>query len=224
MSVRYCIPNLRLIPILNTLEEYISNNEEFDNYFYQAELEIKGSQFICTLAHCDSVEGARIAVDYIKKKYADATHNCSAFQVDMPKSTAHIGYSDDGEPHGTAGKPMLTQLLYSDVGEIAAVVTRYFGGIKLGTGGLVRAYQGSVAHALETLPRTQKVEKKILQIILDYSHAGFLHRMLEQFEIVIVKEDFEADITYTLNLPEDRVSEFLTELQAVTDGTYILLD
>ncbi len=223
MNTRYSIPQLKCISDIEELALSIAESNSFDNYFYQTELMIKGSRFICTIAHATTVEGARKAIDYIQKKYSDATHNCYAFQVDIPKSTRLNGYSDDGEPHGTAGKPMLSQLLYSDVGEVVALVTRYFGGIKLGTGGLVRAYQESVANALESLPIAQKVEKDRVEIILDYSHAGFLHRMLEKFEIIIEKEDFEADITYTLLIPSDRKDEFLIELQAVTDGTYILL-
>ncbi len=220
---RYAIPRLELISAASFLNINIHESMYFDKFFYQDEIIIKGSRFICTLMHCDSIESARFAIDIIQKKYKDATHNCYAFQVNEPKSTLHIGYSDDGEPHGTAGKPMLSQLLHADVGEIAAVVTRYFGGIKLGTGGLVRAYQESVQKALESLPRQEKIEKVEVQIILDYSHQGFLHRMLEDFELNIVHEDFQADITYTLALPEDRRADFLLELQAVTEGTFILL-
>ncbi len=223
MKERYSIPSLISIPHNKKLNEILLNEDDFKKYFFQFETNIKGSLFICTLARCDSIESARNAIDFIQKKYADATHNCWAFQVDKPKSSANIGYSDDGEPHGTAGKPMLTSLLYADIGEVVAIVTRYFGGTKLGTGGLVRAYQGSVLSALEVLPLTQKVEKITLEIILDYSHSGFLHRMLENYEIEIQAENFQADIIYTLTLPEDRKEEFLAELQRVTDGTFICL-
>ncbi len=220
---RYSIPSLNLVREKEQLINSISEENVFDKFFYQSEIIIKGSRFICTIAHSDSIEGAKHAIEYIQKKYKDATHNCYAFQVNEPKSTLHIGYSDDGEPHGTAGKPMLSQLLHSDVGEVVAVVTRYFGGIKLGTGGLVRAYQESVQKALELLPTKEKVEKTEVKIILDYSHAGFLHRLLEEYEIVISHEEFAADICYTLVLPLDRKDDFLKELQSVTEGTYILV-
>ncbi len=221
MSNRYLIPDLKVF-LKNDSDIVMQENFISDTYFFQNELTIKNSRFICTLAHCDTIESARCAIDYIQRYYSDATHNCYAFQVDAPKSTAHIGYSDDNEPHGTAGKPMLTQLLYSEVGETAAVVTRYYGGIKLGTGGLVRAYQESVAKALELLPLKTRVEEECIKIILDYSHAGFLHRMLEAFEVKIIHEDFSADITYSLSIPTDRKVDFLAELQQVTDGTFIL--
>ena len=91
-------------------------------------------------------------------EFPDATHNCWAYVAGPPASTGRVGMSDAGEPHGTAGRPMLTVLLHSGVGEIAAVVTRYYGGIKLGTGGLVKAYGGAVLAALEALPRVERID------------------------------------------------------------------
>ncbi len=224
MKIRYSIPNLGLIPESGLDLKGNSNNmsDAFSFYFFQHEEVIKNSRFICSLAHCDSIITARLAISHIQQKYSDATHNCWAFQVDEPKSSKNVGYSDDGEPHGTAGKPMLSQLLHSDIGEVVAVVTRYFGGTKLGTGGLVRAYQFSVSQALDRVPLSQKVEQKQIKVILDYSHAGFLHRMLNDYEITIAKEEFGSDITFYLNLPADRFAEFIPALQEVTDGTFIL--
>ncbi len=223
MPKRYSIPKLKEIQHDSDLTLLIKNEVDFLNYFHQTEEEVKGSQFICTLFHCTSIEAARLGIDFIQRKYKDATHNCWAFQVCEPKSTKHIGYSDDGEPHGTAGKPMLTQLLYTDIGELAAVVTRYFGGTKLGTGGLVRAYSNSVALALENLPLLQKMPKIRLEIIIDYKDVGFIHRMLDEYEIKIEGESHGADITFNLLLPKDRFDDFLTQIQALTNGTYLIL-
>lgn len=110
----------------------------------QFEEEIKKSVFITYLAHTPSIEAAKAFVDQIKAKHADARHNCWGFVAGRPEDSMQWGFSDDGEPSGTAGKPILAQLSGSGVGEITAVVTRYSGGIKLGTGGLVKAYGGGV--------------------------------------------------------------------------------
>ncbi len=219
---RYPVLNLNLIESNTDLFSLIKNEESFNSYFYQIEQEIEKSRFICTLAHCDNVENARKTIDYIQKKYQDATHNCYAFQVDLPKSTSHIGCSDDGEPHGTAGKPMLTSLLYADVGEIVAVVTRYFGGIKLGTGGLVRAYQSSVALALESAPIKEKVEEVLVKITLDYSQSSLMFRIINDYEARIIQEDFLNDVTYTISLPIDRKNELIERVELETNGEYLI--
>ncbi|NLG62975.1 MAG: hypothetical protein GX539_12100, partial [Candidatus Cloacimonetes bacterium] len=100
---------------------------------------VQRSRFIATLAHAPDVESARAFIEEVRAEFPDATHNCWAFVAGPPGSTSHVGFSDAGEPHGTAGRPMLDVLLHSGIGEVAAVVTRYFGGVKLGKGGLVRA-------------------------------------------------------------------------------------
>src|SRR6185437_606076 len=104
------------------------------------------------IARVSTPDEAQLLVRELDVEFSDATHNCWAYVAGPPGSTSRVGMSDAGEPHGTAGRPMLTVLLHSGVGEIAAVVTRYYGGTKLGTGGLVKAYGGSVQLALESLP------------------------------------------------------------------------
>ena len=118
--------------------------------FHRAEETVRRSRFIVTMARVSSPEEAKAFIERIREEHAGATHNCWAYNAGAPGDTAQVGASDDGEPKGTAGRPMLAALLHSDVGEVAAVVTRYFGGILLGTGGLVRAYQGAVKLGLET--------------------------------------------------------------------------
>ena len=104
---------------------------------------IKRSRFIATVAWAPDVGAAKSFIETIKSEFPDATHNCWAYAAGPPGDTAAVGFSDDGEPHGTAGRPMLNALLHSGIGEAAVVVTRYFGGVKLGSGGLVRAYSGA---------------------------------------------------------------------------------
>ena len=115
----------------------------------RVEEEIKRSRFIATLGYTPTREEARAFVDRVRAEFQDASHTCWAFLVGPPGSTVTVGMSDDGEPHGTAGRPMLNVLHHSGVGDLTAVVTRYFGGTKLGKGGLVRAYSGGVQRALE---------------------------------------------------------------------------
>lgn len=117
---------------------------------------IKKSRFIATVQRASSIKEAKIFIEKIKKEFPDASHNCWAYQTGEPKSSAFVGMSDDGEPRSTAGKPMLTVLINSGIGEIAAVVTRYFGGVKLGTGGLIRAYSGVLQRALANLKTKKK--------------------------------------------------------------------
>ena len=109
---------------------------------------IRRSRFITTVSRAEDRAAAGRFVDTIRAEFPDATHHCWAFVAGSPGSTTHVGMSDDGEPHGTAGRPMLNVLLHSDVGEIVAVCTRYYGGTKLGTGGLIRAYGGAASSAL----------------------------------------------------------------------------
>ncbi len=127
-----------------------------------------------------------------------------------------MGMSDDGEPHGTAGRPMLTALLHSDVGEVVAVSTRYYGGVKLGTGGLARAYSGGVVLALETLPREEKVERADVSVTVGYSHVDTLHRLIDEQEVLLRDEHFGAEVTLRLAVPASGINALR---QLVADAT-----
>ena len=118
--------------------------------------EIKKSRFITLLAHTDGVAAAKAFVESVRADHPDARHHCVAWVAGPPDDSQQLGFSDDGEPAGTAGKPMLAQLMGSGVGEITAVVVRYYGGILLGTGGLVKAYGGGVHQALAQLTTLRK--------------------------------------------------------------------
>ena len=183
----------------------------------RAEETILRSRFITTLAPASTVEAARGLVATVRAEFVDATHNCWAYVVGAPGSTAQIGMSDDGEPAGTAGKPMLNVLLGSGVGDIAAVVTRYFGGAKLGTGGLVRAYSGGVKTALQQLPVIEKVERVLLQVILPYRLYQPVERLLPAFEAEVIESQFAAEVTLRVRLPVEYVNDWrgaLRELSA----------
>lgn len=175
---------------------------------------IKRSQFITTIAHVSSADEANIFVAMIKKEFPDASHNCWAYVAGKPGDTASIGMSDDGEPHGTAGKPMLNVLLHSEIGEIAAVVTRYFGGTKLGPGGLVKAYSGSVKNALEDIDLIQKRQMVPLQLRFAYPHINAIKLLIESYDGLILNEDYQAEILINIEIPKSNNNEFI---QAITD-------
>lgn len=188
------------------------------DYCFRVQEEIKKSIFIASIGHANSKESAKFFIEKICQEFPDATHNCYAFAVGAPKDTAHIGQSDNGEPHGTAGKPMLNILLHADIGEVVAVVTRYFGGIKLGTGGLVKAYQGAVAHAMELLPSIDKIVYAHITLCCDYEHINLLHYHLPNFAAKILNEKFSDRITYTLEVPAMQKDTFIQAFTNAANG------
>ncbi|EIO3979593.1 YigZ family protein [Vibrio vulnificus] len=174
----------------------------------QFEEEIKKSLFITYLAHTPTIEAAKAFVERIKTQHADARHNCCAFVAGRPEDSMKWGFSDDGEPSGTAGKPILAQLSGSGVGEITAVVTRYYGGIRLGTGGLVKAYGGGVQQALKLL---QTIEKKIttkLRLELDYAFVPIAQSIMQQFNAVEVDAQYSESVVLVVELEVRNVEMF----------------
>ena len=172
------------------------------------EEEIKKSVFITYLAHTSTIEAAKAFVDQIKTKHSDARHNCWGFVAGRPEDSMKWGFSDDGEPSGTAGKPILAQLSGSGVGEISAVVTRYYGGIRLGTGGLVKAYGGGVQQALKQL---QTIEKKITTLVtlqLDYGFMPVAQSLFNQFGVQEVKAQYSDGVELTLEVDVRELEAF----------------
>jgi len=189
---------------------------------YRTEETIKRSRFIATVAHAFTEEDAKVFISIIKNEFPDATHNCWAFVAGPPGDTARIGLSDDGEPHGTAGKPILTVLLHSEIGEIVAVVTRYFGGTKLGIGGLVRAYSGSVKNALAGLSIKKKRDVITLTAILDYSKITAVRQMIESFNSEIIEAKYEADVSFKIELPKNNKDSFIHAITDLTGGEILI--
>jgi uncharacterized YigZ family protein len=189
---------------------------------HRTEEEILRSRFITTVAYTPTVEAARTFIADVSAEFADANHNCWAYVIGTPGSTAQIGMSDDGEPHGTAGRPMLTVLLHSHVGDICAVVTRYFGGTLLGKGGLVKAYSGGVQLALESLPVVERIPKAELTLIFDYSYVTPLQRLLSSVEAQIIGEEYATDVAYHISLPAEQISSFTEAFTTLTNGQALL--
>lgn len=189
---------------------------------HQVEEEIKRSRFITTLGHTPTAEAAREFIAQVAATHPAANHNCWAYVAGPPGSTAQIGMSDDGEPHGTAGRPMLTVLLHSGIGEISAVVTRYFGGTLLGKGGLVKAYGGGVQLALATLPVIELVPKATLDILLDYTAITLFKRLLPDHEAEILHEEYAVDAAYRIQLPQTNAQAFTAAVTTLTNGQALI--
>lgn len=185
---------------------------------HRVEETIQRSRFVTTIARAPSAEAAHSFIDGVRSEHPDATHHCWAFVAGPPGSTMHIGMSDDGEPHGTAGRPMLTTLLHGTVGEIVAVCSRWFGGVELGTGGLSRAYAGSVKLALASLPTEEKVERAEISITIGYAYVDAVQRLLAEHDVVVGGEDYGADVRYECGVPVDEVDSLEARLTDLTRG------
>lgn len=179
---------------------------------------IRRSHFVTTLGPAATVEEARSFIKAVRGEFDTANHNCWAYVIGPPGSTAHAGLSDDGEPHGTAGRPMLTVLLHSGLGDIVAVVTRFWGGVKLGKGGLVKAYSGGVQLGLENLPRTVKLQRVELEVVIGYSEVTLFKRMMPDFEAEILSPTYTDHVHYRLQMPAKHVDRFKVRLADMTNG------
>ena len=191
---------------------------------HQVEVEevIRRSRFVTSLGRATSRAEALAFVQGIRDRHPRATHHCWAFNAGAPSSTTHVGMSDDGEPHGTAGRPMLTVLLNSDVGEVVAACARYYGGTKLGTGGLARAYASGVKRALEACSRTGKVETVPVRVLVTYDAAAHVERVFKALDATITARDFAAAVRYRVLVPRGRRSELATAVADVTAGRGIV--
>lgn len=189
---------------------------------YRVEELIQRSRFITTAAHAPDANAANAFVDSVRELFPDATHHCWAFVAGPPGSTAHIGMSDDGEPHGTAGRPMLTVLLHSGVGEVVTVCTRYFGGVKLGTGGLSRAYAGGVKLLLQTLPTELKIKRVHVSVRVAYPHVESLQRLLDDLEVVVEHEEYGEEVKYQIAVPAMTLETLREQLAQLTSGEGVL--
>lgn len=178
------------------------------------ELEEKKSRFIATTLPISSQEEALEFIEHIKKKYWDARHNCYAYVLGDRQEIQR--FSDDGEPGGTAGKPMLDVLLGEDIHNMAVVVTRYFGGTLLGTGGLVRAYSGSVKEGLAHSVILEKQSGRKLLLTTGYSDLGKIQYLLMENNIPILSEDYGAEVSFEALVPAEK--EILIK-ELLTDGT-----
>jgi uncharacterized YigZ family protein len=183
----------------------------------RAEIRASNSRFIATAAPADTVEAARAAIAGVRAEMPDASHHVYAYIVGHGATTT-LSLTDDGEPPGTAGRPVMAVLKGSGLGDVALVVTRYFGGTLLGTGGLVRAYGDASKAVLAVLPRAEKIERRELHITLPYAAYEPARRLLAAHAGSILAEDFAAEVTLCVSLPLAEVPAFSVGLGELTAG------
>ena len=188
----------------------------------QGELTEKKSRFIATTRPVETEEEAAAFVEEMRKKYWDARHNCYAYVIGDRGQTARC--SDDGEPAQTAGRPILDVLLGAGVRNACVVVTRYFGGVLLGTGGLVRAYSGAVQEGLKASTVVEKCLGRKLLITTDYNGIGKLQYIAGQMGIVIRDTQYTDQVTAVLVVPADQVSSLEKQVTEKTSGRAQIVD
>ncbi len=186
------------------------------------ETEIKKSRFIACISPAHSRQEALAFVETKRIEYPDATHHCSAFVAGAPDGGAVVGFDDDGEPSGTAGRPMLNVLQHKRIGDVVAVVVRYFGGVKLGAGGLVRAYSASVQQAFEALPLEQRVALRLGVIVCDYAYEQMVRHYLEQHHASLERCDYGQSVRMTISTAEIGSDDLASYLHDVSRGQILI--
>jgi len=186
------------------------------------EQELKKSRFIASAGRASNKAEAVSFIQAVRRTFPDASHHCWAYIAGEPNNTVEIGMSDDGEPQGTAGKPMLNVLQHKGIGEIVVVVTRYFGGVKLGAGGLVRAYSNAVQAVMEELPLEEVVAVKDALLQFPYAHESTMRRLLENHGISIVDTDYQDNVIMHIKVPENQADELEQKAINQTHGEAIL--
>jgi uncharacterized YigZ family protein len=181
------------------------------------ETEISRSRFLCALAPAATEREAQEFIAAVRKEHADATHNCWAYVIGADASVQKA--SDDGEPGGTAGVPMLQMLLRRDMRYVVAVVTRYYGGVKLGAGGLIRAYGGTVGEALDALGTLTRRRFRLATVTVDHQRAGKLQNDLRATGREVRDVRYGEAVTLEIGLPDADVDTFRAWLADVTAGT-----
>ena len=190
-----------------------------DGEIFSAAYEVNKSKFMAHVKHAESEEAARDFVLTIRKKYFDATHNCSAWVLgergDKQKS------NDDGEPGGTAGNPILEAIKKNGLTNCAVVVTRYFGGIKLGAGGLIRAYSHTAALGLAAARQVQMTTFRKISLTLEYNFLATVENYLRNKKIRVTNTDYADVVTLDLILLPAQVEGFLVELNDLTAANFL---
>ena len=183
----------------------------------ETELEIKKSRFINLVFHIEAEAEAEAILAEIRKKHYKATHVCWAYVLNTNPRRQKA--SDDGEPSGTAGKPILEVIDHRDLKDVLVVVIRYFGGIKLGTGGLIRAYGGGASDVLNHCTLIKKQFSDQLQVTVSYASYGGLSNGLLERDVIPVNEDFGENVTLSFQIPVAETKEFLAWVEDKTNGT-----
>lgn len=182
-----------------------------------SEQTIKQSRFICYLGQGISIPQIIDEFDQIRNLHPKADHVCWAY-IAGPPTTADKGSSDDGEPRGTAGRPMLNLLEHTGYGEIWTAVVRYFGGIKLGKGGLIRAYTSSVQQGLSLVKTRTRQSLLHCQLLLDYNLLPIIEQLCNQYAVEIVETIYREQVQVEVQVPESMIAEFQSEITRVSSA------
>jgi uncharacterized YigZ family protein len=189
-------------------------------YEIRRELAVSNSRFISTLSPAFSVDEARAFIQRIKDEFPDASHHVPVYLIGHGDSEiAHC--SDAGEPSGTAGRPALAVLRGSGLGDVAMVITRYFGGTKLGMGGLVRAYSEATRLVVEAVPRAEKVLTHTVRLAFPYTYLERVRQVVAVCSGMVIDEVFAADVTLAAQLKVEKLPEFQSALSDLTRGQVI---
>ncbi|WP_319475710.1 YigZ family protein [Marispirochaeta aestuarii] len=186
-----------------------------------AELEIKKSLFLATAHPVSSEDEAKEIIRRTREEHPKSTHVVWAFVLG-DENTQHLGMSDDGEPRGTAGKPALSTLQYSGLTNILVCVVRYFGGTKLGTGGLVKAYIDSTKAVIDDIPRKLLVEETVLGLRFGYHYYEGVRKVLGEYKARIEAEDFGTDVSLKLSIETEHAGELKQALGELTSGSVVI--
>lgn len=177
-----------------------------------ARLEIKKSEFIAYAYPVHSREQAMFHVEQLREQYADARHWCWAYIIGDPDNTTSAGFDDDGEPNGTAGRPILNVLQHKSIGNIIIIVVRYFGGIKLGAGGLTRAYAGSAQAAVDQMQLQPYVPMTQVKILAEFATEAQCRYVVETLNGSIDDVAYSKQVTLTITIAEEDIETLKTEL------------
>ncbi|NOY61433.1 MAG: YigZ family protein [Calditrichaeota bacterium] len=181
------------------------------------EMKERGSRFIARARPVPAKEEAENFIHQIRKKHFDATHNCFAYRIGSGRNEI-TRFNDDGEPSGTAGKPILQAITTRDLTNVCVIVTRYFGGTKLGTGGLIRAYGGAASQVLETSDIRVKYFTTELQISYDYEFSNFVMREIDKFQANILKKEYDQNVKLLISIRESFAAKFVEQLTNQSSG------
>lgn len=180
------------------------------------EIEIKKSRFIGYGFPISSPEDAREKLKELKIKYPDSRHVCYAFV--WGTNSTHMGMGDDGEPNGTAGRPMLEVVKGSGYENVLVAVVRYFGGIKLGTGGLVKAYTEITQLVIKNIEVEEYIEKEHFELLVPYPMYERIKKIVSEYKCSLIKEDFQTDIVMELEIPKDSVKDIRRDIADLSKG------
>lgn len=187
----------------------------------ETELVVKKSRFITFVFHTKNRSEAMTHLQTLRERYPDARHHCWAYLLGDPNAPGSVAMSDDGEPSGTAGKPMLNVMQHKDVGDVFVVVVRYFGGIKLGAGGLVRAYSSAVQAAYDAMQCEQLVSLEPLRLCCAFDEEQKIRHLLARHQGVIDGCTYSEHVSMALSLPKENTAALRSELSNLRN-THIL--